>query len=251
MRRGMTTAKQILQHLQSLYPGQLVLYPPQLAQVLGKSEKALSHLISRGNLPFEPKTIGGRNCVDIYQIAEWLASDSMQASTPLDSIPSDKKTTSRPTRKTVGSRKGLGGRLMQMRHEAAIALKSISVSGANEFLGEIAWELLLGEPPEPARIVVTYFGQPNGNNRQHTKRCTTLSDAAIYVIELKRRVRIPVGISVECNSAVLYTDQQNIESDDGSFDIGFADKYFLSLLEFIASQRLDDWPTKRGFVVAD
>jgi hypothetical protein len=65
----------VLNHLQSQFSGQLVLYPKDIAKVLGKSEKAVAHLIARSQLPFKVKMLGGHRCVGIYEVAQWLASD--------------------------------------------------------------------------------------------------------------------------------------------------------------------------------
>ncbi len=49
-------------------------YAQDLARVLGRIEKALAHLIARAQLPFGMKTVGGRKCLDFFQVAEWRAS---------------------------------------------------------------------------------------------------------------------------------------------------------------------------------
>lgn len=69
----------VLSHLQNQFSGQLVLYVDDLAKVLGKSDKAISNLIARKNLPFKIKNVGGQRCVDIFQVAQWLASDAQVA----------------------------------------------------------------------------------------------------------------------------------------------------------------------------
>ena len=65
----------VLEHLRAQFKEQMVLYAGDLAKILNKSEKAVQQLISRGSLPFQVKSIGGRKCVDIFQVAKWLASD--------------------------------------------------------------------------------------------------------------------------------------------------------------------------------
>lgn len=69
-------SSQVLSHLQLQFSGQLVLYVDDIAKVLGKSEKAISNLIARKNLPFKIKAVGGHRCVDIFQVAQWLSSDA-------------------------------------------------------------------------------------------------------------------------------------------------------------------------------
>lgn len=66
----------VLSHLQNQFSGQLVLYIDDIAKVLGKSDKAISNLIARKSLPFEIKKVGGSRCVDIFQVAQFLASDA-------------------------------------------------------------------------------------------------------------------------------------------------------------------------------
>lgn len=79
----------VLNHLQSQFPGQMVLYVEDIAKILGKSEKALQHLISRDALPFNVKMLGGKRCLDIFHVAQWLASEPGQtqetAATPAPS----------------------------------------------------------------------------------------------------------------------------------------------------------------------
>jgi hypothetical protein len=67
---------QVLAHLQAQYSGQLVLYVEDIAKLLGKSQKAISNLIARKGLPFKIKMVGGRRCVDVFQVAQWLCSDA-------------------------------------------------------------------------------------------------------------------------------------------------------------------------------
>lgn len=70
------TPTQVLAHLHGLFPDRLVLYAEDLAQVLGKSRKAVTHLLSQDDLPFKVKRLGSERCIDIFQVAEWLASDA-------------------------------------------------------------------------------------------------------------------------------------------------------------------------------
>ena len=65
----------VLNHLQNQFSGSMVLYVDDIAKILGKSDKAVSNLIARDALPFRVKTVGGKRCVDIFQIAQWFSSD--------------------------------------------------------------------------------------------------------------------------------------------------------------------------------
>lgn len=133
----------ILEHLQSQFPGQLVLYAPDLAQVLGKSEKALSHLITRGQLPFPTKKLGGKHCVSIFHVAEWLAADKYDEAAPAAVVEKPKA-----PRRRSGERSGIGARLMEMRLEAARMLLSVG----DEFSSAVA-DFLAGGTVEAALVV--------------------------------------------------------------------------------------------------
>ena len=63
-----------LSYVQNQFPGQLVLYVNDIAKILRKSDKAVSDLITRHQLPFQVKTVGRLRCVDIFQVAQWLSS---------------------------------------------------------------------------------------------------------------------------------------------------------------------------------
>jgi hypothetical protein len=56
-----------------------VLYVADIAKILGKSDKAISNLMARKSLPFQVKTVGRARCVDVYQVAQWLSSDTSLA----------------------------------------------------------------------------------------------------------------------------------------------------------------------------
>ncbi len=127
----------VLNHLQSQFSGQLVLYVDDMAKVLGKSEKAIANLIARKSLPFKIKNVGGHRCVDIYQVAQWLASDGDVA----------KEAVAVPVKKLTGRKKAATGRpvaaeqdldpvapsglmaskILQMRHDYALPLARFAV----------------------------------------------------------------------------------------------------------------------------
>lgn len=56
-----------------------VLYADELAQVLGKSTKAIYDLKNRGGLPVPVLPGEGRPCVSIHAVADWLAGGSSAA----------------------------------------------------------------------------------------------------------------------------------------------------------------------------
>lgn len=135
-----------LDYLAQLFPGQLVLYAPELSVVLGKTEKALRNLISRGMLPFQLKKLGGRNCVDIIAVAQWLASED-------EDVPTDSSVTSATQKKAAGKsaarpRKGrgrVGHQVKDAYYEALTNLsrRSLILSDAEaEFVNELVERLL-------------------------------------------------------------------------------------------------------------
>ena len=83
------SSSEVISHLQTQFSGQMVLYVDDIAQVLGRSEKAIAHLISRKKLPFEVKMVGGLKCVDIFQVAHWLSSKAELMSTDLEMLPTE------------------------------------------------------------------------------------------------------------------------------------------------------------------
>lgn len=56
--------------------GRMVLFPEEIAQVIGLSPKAINNLRHRKKFPFTPKRIGNKIGVSIYELAEWLVSGS-------------------------------------------------------------------------------------------------------------------------------------------------------------------------------
>jgi hypothetical protein len=71
--------EQVLASLQAQFAGQMVLYATDLAKILGRSEKAVAHLLARNHLPFQVKKVGKVRCVDIFQVAKWLSTDASLA----------------------------------------------------------------------------------------------------------------------------------------------------------------------------
>lgn len=63
--------------LRGQFPHQDVFYVEDLVNILGKTRRALEGLIARDQLPFKIKKVGRRWCVDILQLAAWLASDAI------------------------------------------------------------------------------------------------------------------------------------------------------------------------------
>jgi hypothetical protein len=172
----------VLNHVQGMYPGQLVLYAPDMAKILGKSEKAVAHLISRDKLPFKVQTVGGLRCVHVFQVAEFFFSslqvaDEVIASTatpakPPQSVKSVKggrtvknaklrstapKETTQPP--YVPTKLGMGTTIMAMRHDApkAMARFANSLRDPDEagFMHEVLESLYYSEDFKTSSFVVT------------------------------------------------------------------------------------------------
>ena len=75
--------------------GRMVLFPEEVAQVIGLSPKAINNLRHRKKFPFTPKRIGNKIGVSIYELAEWLVSGSPE----LDHAEPDNATTPSTSRK--------------------------------------------------------------------------------------------------------------------------------------------------------
>jgi hypothetical protein len=66
-------AAQIAKDLKEQFGGRSVLYPADVAIVLGKTGSAVASLKWRSGLPVPVKPVGGRPAVTIYAMARWLA----------------------------------------------------------------------------------------------------------------------------------------------------------------------------------
>jgi len=109
----------------------MVLYVDDIAKVLRKSKKAISELIARKDLPFEIKVVGRCRCIDIFQIAQWLASDARMAQqvvAPPVNVPASVKVAK--AAKKVGNNRAaqhqvpdgalmssMAGEILKMRHD--------------------------------------------------------------------------------------------------------------------------------------
>ena len=90
--------ERVLAHVQAQFPGQLVLYAPDIAKILGRSVSAIEHLMARKNLPFEVKSVGRGKCVDIFQVARWLSTtNEAMAQEVLEQQPAQKALKGRRT----------------------------------------------------------------------------------------------------------------------------------------------------------
>ena len=194
----MPTTEQVLRFLQTLFPGQLVLYPPQLAQVIGRSEKALKHLIDRGTLPFEGRKIGNRWCVDVFRLAEWLA---LSAEPAVVSPQNPTNPTSNPTksRRTVSSSRGsLGSKLLEMRQVAASAMRrSVTAdAGGAAVVQEFILELLQPAADDHLKLEASLavVGEGDATSEVLSEAFETLAAAAERVADLRSRPDVVAGV---------------------------------------------------------
>lgn len=75
------------------FPGRVLLYPDEIAGLLGKTADAMARLIERGNLPFAVKKLAGRRCVGLLDLVAWLESGAelVASEVPPDPIPEPKR----------------------------------------------------------------------------------------------------------------------------------------------------------------
>lgn len=140
--RAHMQVKAVLEHLQGMFPGRLVLYAPDLAKVLGLSERSLAHLIERGRFPFPVKTMGRRRCVDIFQVANWLAANGDmpdQRASEISKPKSDrtKKSDDGSTR-NAGGQSSIAKRLIEMRHRMSAGIAQMA-SACYESIDRMFW----------------------------------------------------------------------------------------------------------------
>ena len=70
------TKDEILRDLRQVYGPKVLLSPEDLALAIGRSPKAQANMRSRGAFPMPVKRLGGKVGVSVYDLADYLASDS-------------------------------------------------------------------------------------------------------------------------------------------------------------------------------
>jgi hypothetical protein len=119
----------VLKDLKEDFPGQRVLYVNHLAALLDKTECAIQGLLERGGLPFNVKMVGNHRCVDIYQVAQWLASAQEQEN-PLQKPNVQVKVANSGEKKSFPDLKKMApmaAQIFQMRHDSTNALANCQV----------------------------------------------------------------------------------------------------------------------------
>lgn len=231
----MPTIEQVLRYLQTLFLGQLVLYPPQLAQVIGRSEKALKHLIDRGTLPFEGKRLGNRWCVDVFRLAEWLVLDSADNSPPQEKPTKPAEKPTRTRRSTTSGRQGLGSKLLEMRQAAAMAMRRMLPASGDDVavVEDFVRALLQPIPDDHLELEAEITGIAGA--KVFTESYVTLAAAAERVVDLRQS---GVGrLRVTRDAEVVYECSTPADSIDWRVDIE-RDARFLAMLGLIEHQAL-------------
>jgi hypothetical protein len=130
--------------LQGQFPRRGVFYVEDLVNILGKTKRALEGLIARDQLPFKIKKIGGRWCVDILQLAAWLASDAIFEPTSVTEGAPKPVKRDRP-RKPTGSvgfgQISLSKKLAELRNAHGYALHDAASDSSNDGTAEFLIEL--------------------------------------------------------------------------------------------------------------
>lgn len=152
------TENSVLTYLQATFPEQTILYAKDMSKLLSRSEKAISHMLNRGQLPFKVKKIGGRWCTDIFSVQHWLEADGI-ALAPEEGRPRKKaKTESLAAKSPKEGRVSLAGRLMEMRHARALDMRRfaehLAVEAGRAFVLEIVGCMLFPRKAPDAEFVV-------------------------------------------------------------------------------------------------
>ena len=146
--------------LKQQFPGRKVLYVGDLAQVLGKSKSALSHLLARDGLPFQVMHVGRQRCVSMSQVAQWLTC-ALDLKTPPEKPTAGVKA---PSPKTKSASKGVElltpmmASILNSRHDAPQALarfaNELTDPDGRVFMTEVAAQLMFSRESVPSQFVV-------------------------------------------------------------------------------------------------
>ena len=196
------SSSEVISHLQTQFSGQMVLYVDDIAQVLGRSEKAIAHLISRKKLPFEVKMVGGLKCVDIFQVAHWLSSKAELKSTDLEMLP-----TAAPASVKVKSK----------RPKASAPDKLAEPASKEPLTGLMAAEILRSRHKFKAPMQRFVAGLRNSDEvafMQEVQEKLFYSAnllASSYVVSIRKLA--PLGYKLQCEETI-----KSFESEDQACD---------------------------------
>jgi hypothetical protein len=222
-------AKAVLEHLQGMFPGRLVLYAPDLAKVLGLSERSLAHLIERGRFPFPVKTMGRRRCVDIFQVAEWLAANGDMPDQRASEVSKPKsartKKSDNGSTRSAGGQSSIAKRLIEMRHRmsAGIAQMASACYGSIDrmFWFEVAEFLAMQQQLSGATVNLRWTTQ--SSEFPSAGEQTIYFDSASEAIAFARKAqddissKFEASISIRVDNRKIYQalkiDQWNVAVD--------------------------------------
>lgn len=167
-----------LAHLKDAFPDRMVLGPRELAKVLGRSEKAVRHLIEREKLPFAVKRINRSVVVDIFQVAQWLGSvddEPFEVATPRSPKGED---LGAPPGKTAGrrNRSRMSIRLMEAVHELSRVLdvrsRRAESGEAMQFCTELGIALIkeAGHAGSEFAVTLRSWSEPKAAERSAMQR---------------------------------------------------------------------------------
>lgn len=226
--------KVVLEHLQDMFPGRLVLYAPDMAKVLGLTERALAHLIERGRFPFPVKTIGRRRCVDIFNVAEWLASSG---SMPGQSVLED-EFKSKPARtKSRGSsvesterQSSIAKRLIEMRHRMSSGIAQMA-SNCHASMERVFWfevAEILTMQPKLGGVTVKIRWTRTSDDGSTAGEKTTYFDTASDGIAFARKAQDDLTPCAEASIVIRVADRkiyQSLKIDRWSVAIDLRENY--------------------------
>jgi hypothetical protein len=90
--------------LSSRFPDQMVLYLDDIVKVLATTKRAVEGLIQRRCFPFETRKVGGRLCVDIIQVARYLANEQSDVSSVTMPKPAHQAGAAKPAKKVKAAK---------------------------------------------------------------------------------------------------------------------------------------------------
>jgi hypothetical protein len=234
-----------LASIQVLFPGQQVLYSPDLAIVLGKSRKALQHLINRGTFPFELKKVGNRWCASIFTVAAYLEpGKSIQQNFQQTYFEPTKKTTRPSNKQTQSNRTSLSSKLMEMRFSATSQMRKVCGNHLEPDFIQFIDDFIaaLTQPSDDGEFEISVLFLQEGCIRKsgYVEKFFTQSDAAYAVYQLQNQLT-EVGCEIVVRNQNIALYESIVESDSSWQCIGFDESNFaetLNLIRYIENQVL-------------
>ena len=143
---------QIAKDLKEQFGGRSVLYPADVAVVLGKTESAVASMKWRGGFPVPVILVGGRHAVSVYAMARWLARGEDESEE--DSSGEEKTKPQETVPEAAISFPAVSSKHGGKRDHKSLGKMLIGLRGQREFLAqldaEIEAEILAAEADESA-----------------------------------------------------------------------------------------------------